>query len=50
MRRYRRMLKNKWVDHGTNEEPLDRIGEKMNFWRTSTERRDRLVGHILRHQ
>ena len=47
---YRRMLKIRWVDRVTNEEVLDRIGEKRMFWHMLTKRRDRLVGHILRHQ
>ena len=47
---YRRMLKIRWVDHITNEEVLNRIGEKRNLWHNLTRRRDRLVGHVLRHQ
>ena len=47
---YRRMLKIRWVDRVTNEEVLNRIGEKRNFWHILTKRRDRLVGHILRHE
>ena len=47
---YRRMLKIRWVDRITNEEVLNRIGEKRNLWHNLTRRRDRLVGHVLRHQ
>lgn len=47
---YRRMLKIKWVDRVTNEEVLNRIGEKRSLWNTLTKRRDRLIGHTLRHQ
>lgn len=47
---YRRMLKIRWVDKVTNEEVLKRIGEKRSLWRILTKRRDRLVGHILRHE
>ena len=46
---YRRMLKIRWVDRITNEEVLNRIGEERTLWHNLTKRRDRLVGHILRH-
>ena len=46
---YRRMLKVKWTDHVRNEVVLERIGEEMSLWKILTRRRDRLVGHILRH-
>ena len=46
---YRRMLKIRWVDKITNEEVLRRVGEKISLWQHLTKRRDRLVGHILRH-
>ena len=46
---YRRMLKVKWTDHVRNEVVLERIGEEMGLWKILTRRRDRLVGHILRH-
>ena len=47
---YRRILKIRWVDYVTNEEVLNRIGEKEKLWHNLTKRRDRLIGHILRHQ
>lgn len=47
---YRRMLKIRWTDKVTNEEVLRRIGEERNIWVTLTRRRDRMVGHVLRHQ
>ena len=46
---YRRMLGIKWEEHITNEEVQSRIGEKRSIWNYLTRRRDRLVGHILRH-
>ena len=46
---YRRMLGIKWEEHITNEEVLNRIGEKRSIWNYLTRRRDRLVGHIHRH-
>ena len=46
---YRRMLKVRWVDRVTNVEILNRIGEKRALWHNLTKRRDRLIGHILRH-
>ena len=47
---YRRMLKIRWVDRITNEEVLRRMDENRTLWKTLTRRRDRLVGHVLRHQ
>lgn len=47
---YRRMLKIRWVDKVTNVEVLNRIGEKRCLWKTLTKRRDRLIGHVLRHE
>ena len=47
---YRRMLKVRWVDKVLNEEVLRRVDEKRSLWRHLTKRRDRLVGHILRHE
>ena len=44
------MLRIRWVDRVTNEEVLRQIGEKQSLWRHSKKRRDRLVGHILRHE
>ena len=46
---YRRMLKVRWVDRITNEEILNRIGERRTIWHNLTRRRDRMIGHILRH-
>ena len=46
---YRRILKVRWVDHVTNEEILNKIGERRNFWQNLKKRRDKFVGHILRH-
>ena len=47
---YRRMLRIPWVDKVTNEEVLNRVGEERSIWRTIKMRRDRMVGHILRHE
>ena len=33
-----------------NEEVLRRVCEKRSLWRCLSKRRDRLVGHVLRHQ
>lgn len=46
---YRRMLKIRWTDMVRNEEVLTRIGEEKCLWNTLTRRRNRMVGHILRH-
>ena len=37
------------TDKVTNEEVLRRNGEKRSLWQHLKKRRDRLVGHILRH-
>ena len=47
---YRRMMKIRWVDLITTEEVVNQILEKRSFWHILIKRRDRLVGHILRHQ
>jgi len=47
---YRRMLKVKWTDRVTNDEVLTRMGAQRCLWNMLTNRRDRLVGHILRHE
>ena len=46
---YRRMLKIRRVDKVTNEEVLRQIDEERSIWKNIVKRRDRLIGHILRH-
>lgn len=46
---YRRMMKIKWTDMIRNEEVLTMVGEQKSLWKTLVRRRDRLVGHVLRH-
>ena len=46
---YRRMLKVSWTEKTTNEEILNRVQETRSIWKTLTRRRDRMIGHILRH-
>ncbi|XP_068082188.1 uncharacterized protein [Anabrus simplex] len=45
---YRRILKVSWIDRITNEEVLNRIGERRSIWLNLTKRSDRMRGHILR--
>ena len=47
---YRRMLKMRWTDKVRNEEVLRRIGEERTMWKTLIRRRDRMIGHLLRHE
>ena len=47
---YRRMLKISWVDKVTNEEVLKRVEEERSLWGTLKRRRDKMIGHILRHE
>ena len=46
---YCRMLKVSWVDRVTNEEILNRLGVKADLWNILTARRNKWVGHLLRH-
>jgi hypothetical protein len=47
---YRRMLKIPWVDRVSNKEVLKRAQEKRVLWNNIVQRRDRLIGHLLRHE
>ena len=46
---YRRILGIKWTDKITNKEVLERIGERMGIWNYLKRRRDKLIGHNIRH-
>jgi hypothetical protein len=46
---YRRM-KIPWVDRVSNKEVLKRAQEKRVLWNNRVQRRDRLIGHLLRHE
>ena len=46
---YRSMLKINWIDRITNEEVLERIGERRTLWKSQRKRRGRMMGHTLRH-
>jgi len=46
---YRKMLKIKWIERITDEAVLDRIKEKRELWHTIKVRRDKMTGHLLRH-
>jgi hypothetical protein len=47
---YRRILKIPWVDRVSNKEILKRAQEKRVLWNNIVQRRDRLIGHLLRHE
>ena len=47
---YRKLLKISWVDKVTNEEVLNLVKEKSNLYASIKRRRDRLIGHSLRHE
>lgn len=47
---YRRMMKIPWIDRVSNREVLERVGEERNIWKTVKKRRNRMVGHLLRHE
>ncbi|MGP1906500.1 MAG: hypothetical protein ACTS4X_01990 [Candidatus Hodgkinia cicadicola] len=47
---FRRILKIKWIHMVTNEEVLERVGEKRSFWESIVRRRVQLTGHIMRHE
>ena len=46
---YRRMMKIPWVDKISNEEVLKRAMARRKLWKQIQTRRDKMVGHILRH-
>jgi hypothetical protein len=39
-----------WVDKVSNKEVLKREQEKRVLWNNIMQRRDRLIGHLLRHE
>ena len=39
----------KWMDRITNEEVLERIGERRTLWKSLRKRRGQMMGHTLRH-
>ena len=43
------MIKVSWVERITNEEILNRVQEERSIWNIIKKRRDRMIGHILRH-
>ena len=46
---YRRILGIKWTDKVRNKDVLVRIGERMCLWNSLKRRRDKLIGHNVRH-
>ena len=46
---YRGMMNIKWMDRITNEEVLERIGERRTMWKGLRKRRGQMMGHVLRH-
>ena len=46
---YRRMINIKWMDRITNEEVLERIGERRTLWKSLRKRRGQIMGYTLRH-
>ena len=50
MWRYRKLFKISWVDKVTNEEVLNLVKEKRNLYASIKRCRDRMIGHILRHE
>jgi len=39
-----------WTERVTNEEVLDRIKDKRHLWKSIQSRRDKIIGHILKHE
>ena len=39
-----------WIDKVSNRDVLDRVREERSLWSTIKIRRDRMVGHLLRHE
>ncbi|XP_068085972.1 uncharacterized protein [Anabrus simplex] len=46
---YRRMLKVRWIHGITNGKILNQIGERRSIWLNLARRKDRMIGHVLRH-
>lgn len=46
---YRKILQIKWIEGITNKALLDRIKEGREFWYTIKGRKDKIIGHLLRH-
>jgi len=46
---YRKMLKIKWIERITNEAVLDRMKEKRELWCIIQIKRNKMIGHLLRH-
>ena len=47
---FRRMLRISYIERVTNDEVLRRIGEQRAILKTIKRRRDKLIGHTLRHE
>ena len=47
---YRKLFKISWVDKVINEEVLTLVKEKKSLYARIKTRRDRLIGHTLRHE
>jgi len=43
------MLRISWMDRITNEEVLERISEEKLIWKYIVRRRNKWIGHIMRH-
>jgi len=46
---YRRMMKISWEDRITNEKVLEHVNEKRSILKVIQRRRDKMIGHLLRH-
>ena len=47
---YRKLLKISWIHKEKNEEVLNLVKEKRSLYASMKRRRDRLIGHALRHE
>ena len=43
------MMKIKWIDRVSNEEVLRRVEVKRSLLKTLIRRRDKSIGHVMRH-
>lgn len=46
---YRKMFRIKWTEIITNEAVLNKIKEKQELWRIIKFRRNKMIGHLPRH-
>ncbi|VVC31428.1 Hypothetical protein CINCED_3A000591 [Cinara cedri] len=47
---FRKILEISWTERVTNKEVLNKIKGQRQIWKSIQSRRDKMIGHILRHE